>query len=111
MQWNFPVAPGNYQVHLFFAEIYAGAAQPGGRVFDVSIEGELRIDNLDVFLQTGSSHQALVRSFVVNSDALLTLTLAGEYQNPAIKAIAVLPCGFAVRCFRCFQYGSDCQCR
>lgn len=33
-----------------------------------------------------------MRSFVVSSDALLTLKLAGEHQNPAIKAIAVLPC-------------------
>ena len=40
MQWNFPVAPGSYEVRLYFAETYANAQKVGGRVFDVLIEGQ-----------------------------------------------------------------------
>ena len=92
MRWNFPVVPGDYQVHLFFAEIFAGAAQTNGRVFDIEIEGETLVDGLDVYSDAGSSHRALVRSFVISSDNNLSLTLLAIHQNPAIKAIAIVPC-------------------
>ena len=92
MHWNFPVTPGDYQVHLFFAEIFKGAAQVNGRVFGINIEGDTLIDSLDVYAQSGSSHRALVRSFMISSDNNLSLTLLGLQQNPAIKAIAIVPC-------------------
>ena len=45
MQWDFPVTAGEYEVRLYFAEIYSGAQFTGGRVFDVAIEGANVLDN------------------------------------------------------------------
>ena len=48
----------NYFVDLYFAEIYTNNA--GGRVFDVSLEGELVLDDLDVVASTGDANTPLV---------------------------------------------------
>ena len=96
LAWDFPVEPGDYLVHLFFAEIWKGAEKPGGRRFDIVLEGETRLSDLDVFVASGGNGAdgtpTLVRSFAVSSDATLTLALERRVQNPAIKAIAIHPC-------------------
>ncbi len=45
MQWDFPIVPGIYEVRLYFAETYY-TAEAGKRIFDVSIENALKLDNL-----------------------------------------------------------------
>jgi len=51
--YSIPVAPGNYTVELYFAEIFQ--TTPGTRVFDVSVEGQLVLDNLDILAQNGGN--------------------------------------------------------
>ena len=95
LRWDFPVRPGAYRVHLFFAELYGPVRRPGGRVFGVELEGETRLEALDVFVASGDAGRrarTLVRSFTVDSDETLSLRLVRNVQNPAIKAIAILPC-------------------
>ncbi len=89
MQWDFPVAPGNYEVRLYFAEIYNGAHSVGARTFDVLIEGNLVLDNYDTFVEAGPD-TAIMESFVVSSDSNLDIDFSPVTQNPAIKGIEIL---------------------
>ena len=91
MQWSFPVTPGLVEVRLFFAETYSAINTPGQRVFDVSIEGNLVLNDYDVFAASGGLYRAVVETLVVSSDATLNITFAHVVENPAIKAIEVRP--------------------
>ena len=50
INYEIPVNPGNYVVELYFAEIFRN--NQGNRVFDVTVEGELVLDNLDILAET-----------------------------------------------------------
>jgi len=89
LEWDFPVTPGNYEVRLYFSEIWSGAFADGVRVFDVAIEGVTLLDNLDVFAEVGAN-AGLVKTFTVASDGNLDIDFLRETQNPAIKAIEIL---------------------
>ena len=92
LSWEFPVTPGRHEVRLHFAENWSGAFAPRRRVFDVLIEGELVADDVDVFAAVGA-RAALTRSFVVSSDARLSLGLRHVVQNPALKGIEIVRLG------------------
>ncbi|HLE00879.1 MAG TPA: malectin domain-containing carbohydrate-binding protein [Bdellovibrionota bacterium] len=51
--YNFPVANGNYNITLKFAENYWIAA--GRRVFDVAVNGTNVINNLDIYSKVGAN--------------------------------------------------------
>ena len=62
---NIPITNGTYNVKLHFAEIYWGAAEPNGdptgggtgsRVFDVDIEGQVVLNDYDIFEEVGVSY-------------------------------------------------------
>ena len=91
MAWAFPVDPGTYQVRLYFAETFSTIDAPGKRVFDVLAEGETRLDNYDVFAETGAINKGSVETLTVASDGTLNIDLAhGATQHAAIKSIEVL---------------------
>jgi hypothetical protein len=88
--WDFPVAPGQYEVRLYFAETFSGAFANGVRVFDVAIEGATVLDNYDIFADIGAGNKGIVKSFTVTSDANLDIDFMRGLQNPTIKAIEIL---------------------
>ncbi|MBJ7879595.1 PKD domain-containing protein [Gelidibacter salicanalis] len=101
MAYNIPVPSGEYTVILHFAEIYFGATGGGSggvgsRVFDVSLEGQLVEDNLDVFAQAGGPQSMLIKSHTVTvTDGVLdidfsSLANVGGVRHPIINAIEVL---------------------
>ena len=91
MQWNFPVNNGEYEVRLYFAETYSGTGSPGQRVFDVSIEGNIVLDDYDVVADAGTMSVGIMQSFQVSvSDQSLTIDLLHVTENPAIKGIEIL---------------------
>jgi hypothetical protein len=90
MQWDLPVTPGEYEVRLYFAETYIGAQAVGARVFDVSIEGVVALNNYDVFAAAGGGNIGIVATVVVTSDANLDIDFGHVVENPAIKAIEVI---------------------
>jgi hypothetical protein len=90
MLWSFPVSPGRYQVRLYFAEIFSGTQSVGARVFNVSIEGSPVLTNYDVFAEVGG-YKGVVKSFLVSSDSTLDIEFGHVVENPAIKAIEILP--------------------
>ncbi len=88
MQWNFAVTPGTYEVRLFFAETYNVTQVVGGRVFDVSIENNLVLDNYDIFADVGSN-RGVMKSFLVTADSNIDIDFARVVENPKINAIEI----------------------
>jgi hypothetical protein len=89
LSWDFAVAAGEYEVRMYFAEIWTGTQAVGARMFDVSIEGVQVLDDYDVFATVGS-YAGVVESFIVTSDGNLDIDLTGVVQNPSIKGIEII---------------------
>jgi hypothetical protein len=89
LTWAFPVAAGNYEVRLYFAETYRPAFKVGGRVMDVVIEGDTVLEKFDVFARVGGD-KAYMKSFLVASDDVLNVSLKAITGRPHIKAIEVV---------------------
>ena len=87
MQWSFPVTPGTYEVRLYFAEIYFTTAN--SRVFDVSIEGNLVLNDYDIVADVGA-FTGVTKSFVVGSDNAINIDLSSVVENPKISAIEIV---------------------
>ena len=90
LHYGFPVTPGRYDVHLYFAEIFTNAMVPGARQMDVTIEGSQVLDNYDAFVDAGAGNRGVVKEFDVMSDGTLDVELGHVVQNPAIKAIEIV---------------------
>jgi len=88
--YNIPVATaGTYQVELNFAEIYWNG--PGLRVFDVKAEGQLVLNNLDIWSEVGVN-TALTKLIEIGvSDGVLNLEFITEIDNAKISSIHVFP--------------------
>ena len=92
MQWSFEVAPGNYEIRLYFAEIYNRINDIGKRVFDVKIEDSIPeiFSDIDVFADVGYK-SALTLSYTTTIlDGELDLEFIHNIQNPALKGIEIL---------------------
>ncbi len=85
--YSFDVAAGTYNVQFKFAEIYGWKA--GQRLFDVQIEGQTVISNLDIFATVGR-YTAFDRSFLVQvTDGKLDIAFVARVDAPKINAIRV----------------------
>ncbi len=93
MQYTFPIAPttsGTFEVRLYFADIFTGTQAVGARLFDVSIEGNLVLDDYDVFAAVGGA-AGVMESFMVSvTDGDLVIDFGHNVENPAIKGIEIL---------------------
>lgn len=87
--YNVPVARGTYDVLLQFAEIYQ--TSNGTRIFDVSAEGEVVVNDLDIHANAGhdSAYDVLVSGIAV-SDGSLTMTTSTEVENPKLSAFRIV---------------------
>ncbi len=86
--YNLPIEDGSYTVILKSAEIFF--EQAGSRVFDVEIEGQTLIDDIDLFEETGGRDIAYDRTFekVEVSDGTLNITF--KPSNGAAKVAAII---------------------
>ena len=82
-----PLANGNYTVVLKFAEIYFEAA--GERVFDVWMEGQKVIANLDIYSQVGKNRAYDVVLPVGVVDGVLNIQFSKIVDDPKLSAIVV----------------------
>ncbi|VEP13569.1 hypothetical protein H1P_2040003 [Hyella patelloides LEGE 07179] len=90
LNYSIPLEKGNYTVNLTFAENYFDAA--GERVFDVSAEEALKLDNLDIYNEAGGKNMILEKSFQVGvQDGFLNLDFSASVDNAKISAIEILP--------------------
>lgn len=92
MEWDFPVAAGQYEVRLFFAETWAGAQFTGGRQFDVAIEGNVELSSYDIFADVGG-FTAVAQTFLVIADSNLDIDLLHQTQNPSLRGIEIIYAG------------------
>jgi len=89
--YSIPVPNGNYDVFLYFSEIYFDSA--GSRVFDIELEGAVEFPDVDIFSEANGAYRALIKSkldFPV-SDGVLTIELVGKTQNAKVQGIEVRP--------------------
>lgn len=89
MQWTFYIPnPGTHTVRLYFAETFATGA--GQRLFDVTLENQLLLDNYDIFADVGAN-RGVVKTFQVSiTDGNLNIDFGRVTQNPSIRAIEIL---------------------
>lgn len=96
MQWDFDLIPGLYEVRLYFAETYGPTQGVGKRVFDVYVEGDLVLDNYDIFADAGGN-TGVMKSFVVSSDSNLDIDFDHVTQNPQVRAIEIVTAGSSAK--------------
>ena len=89
--YDIPVASGDYEVRLHFAEIYWSSA--GKRVFDVTVEDTLRVDNLDIWSSVGGLAPLTISLPVRVTDGTLNLDFRSVVDHATVSAIEVHPLG------------------
>ncbi|PYK93579.1 MAG: hypothetical protein DME36_08960 [Verrucomicrobia bacterium] len=89
--YNIPVANGNYNVNLDFAEAYVTG--PGQRIFNVSINRTQVLTNFDIYAAAGGMNIPVVKTFnvTVTNGTLSVNFLPGSTQSPKVNGIEVLP--------------------
>lgn len=101
--YNIPVANGNYDVKLHFAEIYWGATGGGTggvgkRIFDVFVEGTRVLDNYDIFADVGTETPVVKTFSTTVTDGTLnlyftSLTADGGIDQAKLSAYEIVPTG------------------
>jgi len=90
MSWAFDVANGIYEVKLHLIEQQADFVA-GKRVVDVSLEGALRLNDLDVFVEAGGTMKAYTESVLVAvEDGELNIDFASVVSYPNIRGIEII---------------------
>ncbi|MCB0309966.1 MAG: IPT/TIG domain-containing protein [Bdellovibrionales bacterium] len=89
LSYQIPLDNGHYRVRLRFAEIFHDA--PGARVFDVYLENQLVLGELDIFNEVGQFAPYDQTFEVEVQDGLLDLNLESIADNAKISAIEILP--------------------
>lgn len=88
--YKFDVPNGEYDVTLHFAEIYWSA--PGKRLFDVVVEGELVLNDYDIYEDAGKNAASTVHvPWVVVEDGQLTIQFVTVRNYAKVSAIQVAP--------------------
>ena len=93
LSYAFDVEDGTYEVTLYFVESWVGAQEAGARVFDVAIEGETVLDDLDLTARYGWGVAGSETFEATVEDGALDLDLTREVGNPKIAAIEVRATG------------------
>jgi len=97
LNYAIPVANGEYTVRLHFAEIYFGtpgkSGGAGSRVFDVSLEGNLVLDNYDIFADAGGAAKAVIKEFsnISVTDGFVNINMTAIANRAKISAISIIP--------------------
>ena len=95
-----PLANGNYEVTLKFAEIYWSA--PGQRVFDVWIEGRQVLTDFDILAVVGKNRAHDVTFPVTVTDGQLDIDFQATVDYAKVSAITVMeppsPVILAINC-------------
>ena len=85
--YHVPVPNGAYEVDLHFAEIFWSA--PGQRVFDVTMEGTLALDNLDLVAAVGTLTSLVRTSRRTVSDGVLDIVFMTVIDNAKLSALEI----------------------
>jgi hypothetical protein len=97
--YDIPLRPGAYELHLYFAETEFGQGNPGGggdstRIFQVSINGATRLDGFDPLGEAGAPNRILDRVFkdvVPAADGKLHLQFVPGSAAAFLNALEIVP--------------------
>lgn len=89
MRWTFPVTPGDYDVRLHFAEAARRPKRPGGRVFDVVVEGRIALKGYDIAAKAGAK-RSISESIRTRSDAVLEIVFVARRSRPLVSALEIV---------------------
>lgn len=103
-QYDIPLKPGVYEMHLHFAETLYGEHNPGGggetsRLFQIVANNRLLLDYFDVISDAAGANLADERVFKDISpgiDGILHLSFNHRVRDAFVNAIEIVP-GFAGR--------------
>nr|MBI1232847.1 T9SS type A sorting domain-containing protein [Cytophagales bacterium] len=91
--YEIPVPNGKYRVKTFHNETHFGVSGPDARanqrVFDISIEGKVVKEKLDMFVEFGNKETELTFDGIEVSDGILHIYLKSSVNNAIISAISV----------------------
>lgn len=97
-RYDIPLAPGNYELSLHFAEIYYGERNLAGggetsRIFNVRANGKPLLSDFDVISDAGPSHADIrvFKDLSPASDGRLHLEFASVVGEPFVNAIEIAP--------------------
>jgi len=96
MTYTFNVGePGDYKLRLYFRDTYSGTAQPGQRVFNVLVEGNLlpETTNIDISANPGPDLATVIEVDVTIADTDLLVEFVRNQQSPLISGIEILKGG------------------
>jgi len=86
---------GKYLAKLYFAETYEGVTGPGQRVFSFNVQG-LEIKDFDIWVKAGGPKRAYIETVPVEvTNGEFRIAFTAKVENPAIKAIEIVPQGEA----------------
>jgi hypothetical protein len=94
LRYRFAVPPGDYQVELYFVEPWYGRGGgmdcTGWRRFDVAVNGETKIRDLDIWKEVGYCHalKRIVTARAKDGALVISFPRVASYQA-VISAIAV----------------------
>lgn len=88
--YSISIPNGSYIVNLYFANLYNGTSEPEERIFDVNIDGQRVIDDLDPSKEFGHRIAGMVQNNVEVTDGVMDISLLFDFQNPIINAIEIL---------------------
>ena len=85
------VPNGKYLVKLYFAETYQGITGAGQRVFTFNVQGK-EFKDFDIWEKAEGFRRAYIESVPVEvTKGELRITFTRQADNPAIKAIEIIP--------------------
>lgn len=87
--YSIPLANGNYNVTLKFAEIHWNAS--GRRIFNVSMQGQQVISNLDIYAKVGRNAACDITIPVSVANGALNIKFTSVVNYAKVSAIEVTP--------------------
>ena len=94
-EYKIPITNGTYTLKLHFAELFYGApdgaaGNSNARVFTIEVEGEILLEEFDIFNEVGSL-TALIKEFELTIvDQELNIRASASKDKPLLAAIEVL---------------------
>jgi hypothetical protein len=89
--WEFPVGPNtDVRVRLYFANRYEGTSQIGQRVFDVSLEGTIVLNDYDIVADVGDQRGTMKQFDRTVTDGSVSVDFDHVVENPLINAIEII---------------------
>ena len=84
------LAAGTYAVRLFMGNGFSGTSSPGQRVFDVSVEGVLFQDDLDLSATLGHQVGGMFEWIGEVADGTVDIDFQRVVENPLINAVEII---------------------